>query len=211
MTMQFLVVDDHPLMRKGIRQLLEEAYVSADVQEVDSGEAAVERVRHCAYSLVLLDVSMPGLSGLETLERIARTRPGQRVLMLSMHSENEMALQALRGGASGYVTKDHAADQLLGAIARILGGGRYVSAEFASVLAARFAEGTEGPPHMRLTAREFRVLCMLASGVTPTEIASDLSLSVKTVSTYRARILEKLGVHSNADLTRYALQHGLIQ
>jgi two-component system, NarL family, invasion response regulator UvrY len=208
--MKFLVVDDHPLMRRGVRQILDEAYVDAAVTEAESGERAVDCVRAEGFDLVLLDISMPGLSGLETMERIHRTRPGQRVLVLSMHAEEQFAVQALRAGASGYMTKDHASDLLLAAISRIMSGGRYLSPALAEILAGQVAGDLDGPPHGRLSAREFRVMCMLAEGHGLSHIANELALSVKTISTYRTRVLEKLGMGSNAEVARYCQRNGLV-
>lgn len=208
--MKFLVVDDHPLMRRGVRQILDEAYVDAAVTEAESGERAVDCVRMEGFDLVLLDISLPGLSGLETIERIHRVRPGQRVLVLSMHAEEQFAVQALRAGASGYMTKDHASDLLLAAISRIMSGGRYLSPALAEILAGQVAGDLDGPPHGRLSTREFRVMCMLAEGHGLSHIANELGLSVKTISTYRTRVLEKLGMGSNAEVARYCQRNGLV-
>mgnify|MGYP001309714128 FL=1 len=208
--MKILVVDDHPLMRRGVRQMLEEAYVEIAVTEADSGEAAAALVRAEPFDLVLLDLSLPGASGLETLERLLRIRPSQRVLVLSMHAEDQFAIQALRAGASGYVTKDHATDLLLAAISRIMAGGRYLSPSLAELLADRLTGDLDAPAHTRLSAREFRVMSMLAEGHGISHIAHALALSAKTVTTYRARVLEKLGVTSNAELARYCVRNGLI-
>ena len=208
--MRFLVVDDHPLIRRGIRQLLEEAYVQAEVAEADSGEAALDELRRQRFDLVILDLSLPGMSGLDVLAKAIERQPDQRVLMLSMHSETELGVQALRLGARGYITKDNATEQLFGAISKILGGGRFITAELAEVLADRLTMPPLALPHEALSSREFRVMRMLAAGETPTEIAQALALSVKTVSTYRSRILDKMGLQNNADLTRYCLKHTLI-
>lgn len=208
--MKILVVDDHPLMRRGVRQMLEEAYVEIAVTEADSGEAAAALVRAEPFDLVLLDLSLPGASGLETLERLLRIRPSQRVLVLSMHAEDQFAIQALRAGASGYVTKDHATDLLLAAISRIMAGGRYLSPSLAELLADRLTGDLDAPAHTRLSAREFRVMSMLAEGHGISHIAHALALSAKTVTTYRARVLEKLGMTSNAELARYCVRNGLI-
>jgi len=208
--LKILVVDDHPLMRRGVRQMLEEAYVEIAVTEADSGEAAAALVRAEPFDLVLLDLSLPGASGLETLERLLRIRPSQRVLVLSMHAEDQFAIQALRAGASGYVTKDHATDLLLAAISRIMAGGRYLSPSLAELLADRLTGDLDAPAHTRLSAREFRVMSMLAEGHGISHIAHALALSAKTVTTYRARVLEKLGVTSNAELARYCVRNGLI-
>jgi DNA-binding NarL/FixJ family response regulator len=206
----FLIVDDHPLVRRGVRQILEEAYSDAAVTETDRGEEAIEHVRRSPWDLVLMDLSLPGLSGMEAIERIARTRPGQRVLVVSMHAEDELAVRALKLGAAGYITKDHAAEELLGAIAHIMRGRRYVSPNMAELLADRIQGAENSPAHERLSSREFRVLCLVAEGRSLGEIASQLSISPKTVSTYRARVLEKMRLETNADLTRYCLAHRLV-
>lgn len=208
--MKLLVVDDHPLIRRGVRQILEEAYPEVTVVEADDGETAMDLIRRETWNLVILDLSMPGMSGLEVLEHAGRHRPGLKALVLSMHSEQELALQALRLGAAGYITKDHASEELLAAIARIMGGGRYLGPQVAEALANRLSGESDAPPHTRLSAREFRVMCLLAQGRSPTEIAEQLAISIKTVSTYRARLLEKMDMTSNADLTRYCLANRLI-
>lgn len=209
-TLRILVVDDHPITRRGTRQLLQEAYTAADIVEVHSGEAAVAAVQSAPFNLVVLDLSMPGMNGIEALERIARHQPTCKVLVLSMHAEDQFALRALRSGASGYLTKERAVDDLLEAVQRILAGGRWISSTMSDVLADHALGNRAGPAHTQLSARELRVLCMLAAGHTVTEIAAALSLSVKTVSTYRTRILEKMNLSTNAELTRYCIQHNLI-
>jgi DNA-binding NarL/FixJ family response regulator len=206
----FLLVDDHPIVRRGTKQLLEEAYPQARVIEVDSGEAAVAAVQQQVWDLIVLDLSLPGMGGLEALERIRRAREGARVLVLSMHGEDQFALRALRSGAAGYLTKEHAVDQLLEAAARVLAGGRWLSPALAESLALQMASEQTGPAHARLSSREFRVMCLLASGRSVGRIADDLSLSVKTVSTYRARVLDKMQMMNNAELTRYCLENRLI-
>lgn len=208
--LRILVVDDHPITRRGTHQLLQEAHPDADIVEVSSGEAAVAAAQGGPFDLAVLDMSMPGMNGIEALERILRLRPECRVLVLSMHAEDQFALRALRSGASGYLTKERAVDDLLEAVRRILGGGRWISAAMSDVLAEHAMGNRPGPAHTALSARELRVLCMLAGGHTVTEIATTLALSVKTVSTYRARIMDKMNMSTNAELTRYCIQHNLI-
>lgn len=208
--MNFLVVDDHPLVRRGVRQMLEEAYHGASVIEADRGEDAVEHVRREPWDLVLMDLSLPGMSGMDALERIGRIRPGQKVLVVSMHEADELAVRALKAGAAGYINKAHAAEELLGAIAHIVRGRRYVSPEVAELLADRIQSNHNQPAHETLSSREFRVMCLLAQGRSIVDIAGELSISPKTVSTYRARVLEKLRLETNADLTRYCLAHRLV-
>lgn len=208
--LRILVVDDHPITRRGTHQLLQEAYPDAHFVEASSGEAAVAAAQGAAFDLAVLDLSMPGMNGIEALERILRLRPDCRVLVLSMHAEDQFALRALRSGASGYLTKERAVDDLLAAVRRILDGGRWISATMSDVLAEHAMGNRSGPAHTALSARELRVLCMLAGGHTVTEIATTLALSVKTVSTYRARIMDKMSMSTNAELTRYCIQHNLI-
>lgn len=208
--MSFLIVDDHTLVRRGLRQMLEEAYPGAFCVEADRGEHAVEHVRRAAWDLVLMDLSLPGLSGLDALERIMRARPGQRVLVVSMHPEEELAVRALKQGAAGYVSKADAAEELLSAVAQIIRGRRYVSPVLAELLADRVLGHETSRPHESLSSREFRVMSLLAEGRSIVEIASMLCVSPKTVSTYRMRLLEKLRLETNADITRYCLSHGLV-
>jgi len=208
--MHFLIVDDHPMVRRGVRQMLEEVYGGAAIVEADRGEEAIDHVRRTPWDLVLLDLSLPGMSGMEVLERIGRTRPGQKVLVLSMHAEDELAVRVLKLGAAGYINKAHAAEELLGAIAHIMRGRRYVSPQVAELLADRIQGNDNQPAHEALSSREFRVMCLLAAGRSIVDIAAELSISPKTVSTYRSRVLEKLKLETNADLTRYCLAHHLV-
>jgi DNA-binding NarL/FixJ family response regulator len=209
--MKFLVVDDHPLMRRGARQLLEEAFAGAQVLEADSAEVALDHLAREPVELVLLDLSLPGMSGLEALERIKRLQPDARVLILTMHGEEQFALSAFKLGAAGYVTKEHATSELLEAARRILLGGRYIPSRLAEALVAQATGDGGGPPHARLSPRELRVMCLIAAGKTVSQIADEMFLSVKTVSTYRARLLEKMSMETNADLTRYCVQNGLVE
>lgn len=207
--MRFLVVDDHTTVRRGVRELLLDAYVDAVVDEAGTAADALERVRSTDYDLVTLDISMPDAHGLELLERSLRARPGLRVLMLSMHAASQFAARCLRAGASGYLTKDHAEEELLGAIARVMSGRRYVSPLVLDEVVAGILDDAPGLPHERLSAREFRVLCMIGAGRPLTDIARALAISPKTVTTYRARVLDKMGLGSNADLVRYCTLHAL--
>ena len=171
---------------------------------------SLEHVRRQDWNLVILDISMPGRSGLDILDELKRLRPKLPILLLSMHPEQQFARRALKGGAAGYLTKDSVTEELKEAVKKILVGGRYVSATLAEKLAVDLRPGAETPLHELLSDREFQVLRMIASGKTVKDIAEDLSLSVKTVSTYRARILEKTGMRTNAELIRYALQSQLV-
>ncbi len=207
---RIFIADDHPIVRQGLRRIVE-----ADAGMVISGEADAAAVLlagldSAATDLVLLDVSMPGGLFIETLKELRTRHPTIRVLALSVHPEDEWAVRALKAGASGYLTKDHSPDQLLEAIRRVYRGGKYVSPTLAEQLAKQLDAGGQRPPHERLSDREFEVMRRLGSGLTVSQIASELALSAKTVSTYRTRILEKMAVATNADLVRYAARYGLI-
>ncbi|MCU0870487.1 MAG: response regulator transcription factor [Burkholderiales bacterium] len=207
-----LVVDDHPLMRRGVRQLIEASLPDAVVDEAADGETAARLVReHDPVALVVLDLSLPGMHGLDVLERLRRTAPAARVIVLSVHADRELAVRALRAGAAGYVTKDRAVEELADAVSRVLAGGRYLQTDLAAAIAVQHGSDAADPPHARLSTREFRVMVLLAEGKTVTDAAALLHLSVKTVSTYRTRLLAKMGVASNAELARYCLTHGLIE
>ena len=207
---RIFIADDHPIVRQGLRRIVE-----ADAGMVISGEAGdattlLGALQSTAADLILLDVSMPGGPFLETLRELRERHPTIRVLALSVHPEDQWAVRALRAGASGYLTKDHSPDQLLEAIRRVYRGGKYVSPTLAEQLATQLDGGGQRAPHELLSDREFEVMRRLGNGLTVTQIASELALSAKTVSTYRTRILEKMAVATNADLVRYAAQHGLI-
>jgi len=178
--------------------------------EAADGHEVLAKVRHAEFDVVLLDLTIPGLSGLDVLKQVKSEKPNLRVLILSVHPEDQYAVRVLRAGAWGYVTKASAPEQLIGAIRKVHGGKRYVSPVLAEQLAEHLEPGAATMPHERLSDREYQVLCLLASGKTVTEIADALALSVKTVSTYRSRILEKMGMRSNAELTRYAIENRLV-
>ena len=207
---RIFIADDHPIVRQGLRRIVE-----ADAGLVISGEAGdaaalFDALRVTATDVVLLDVSMPGGLFLETLRDLRARHPAIRVLVLSVHPEDQWAVRALRAGASGYLTKDHSPDQLLEAIRRVYRGGKYVSPTLAEQLAKHLDGGGQRAPHELLSDREFEVMRRLGSGLTVSQIASELAISVKTVSTYRTRILEKMAATTNADLVRYAARYGLI-
>lgn len=205
-----LIVDDHPIVRAGLRRIAEDDRGIAVTGEAASGEEALTELRAHVADIVLLDVTMPGAPFTDTLRRLRETHPTVRILVLSAHPEDQWAVRALRGGAAGYLTKDHSPDQLLDAIRRVHRGGRYVSPTLAERLAAQLGEEFVGAPHEQLTDREFDVLRGLGTGRTVKEIAEELGLSPKTVSTYRARLMEKLGFTANSDLVRYSAEYGLI-
>ena len=206
---RIFIADDHPIVRQGLRRIVE-----ADPGLMISGEAGDAAALFAgldatATDLVLLDVSMPGGPFLETLRDLRARHPTVRVLVLSVHPEDQWAVRALKAGASGYLTKDHSPDQLLEAIRRVYRGGKYVSPTLAERLATQL-DGAQRAPHELLSDREFEVMRRLGSGLTVSQIAEELSLSAKTVSTYRSRILEKMAVTTNGDLVRYAARYGLI-
>jgi len=207
---RIFIADDHPIVRQGLRRIVEADAGMVISGEADGAAALLAGLETAATDLVLLDVSMPGGLFLETLKELRARHPSVRVLALSVHPEDEWAVRALRAGASGYLTKDHSPDQLLEAIRRVYRGGKYVSPTLAEHLAKHLDAGGQRPPHELLSDREFEVMRRLGSGLTVSQIASELALSVKTVSTYRTRILEKMSVATNADLVRYAARYGLI-
>jgi DNA-binding NarL/FixJ family response regulator len=208
--MRVLIADDHAVFRRGLRDTLAEAFSRVTFGEAKTAQETIELVRRQDWDVVILDISMPGKSGLDILDDLRRLRPKLPVLLLTMHPEQQYARRALKAGAAGYLTKDSVPEELKEAIKKIVAGGRYVSATLAEKLAVDLREGADLPLHELLSDREFQVLRMIASGKTVKEIAEDLSLSVKTVSTYRGRILEKTGMKTNAELIRYALQTQLV-
>ncbi len=207
---RLIIADDHAVVRKGMKQILAETKDIVVTDEAVDGREALEKIRKNNYDMALLDISMPGRDGLEVLKEVKNLKPKLPVLMLSMYPEEQYAVRALRSGASGYVTKDSAPDELIAAIRKVSGGGRYVSESLAEKLALKLGADLETPLHETLSDREYQVMCMIASGKTVKEIGEELSLSVKTVSTYRARILMKMRLKGNADLTRYAIDNKLV-
>ena len=208
--MRVLIADDHALFRRGLKETLSEAFSKVTYGEANTAQETLDCVRRADWELVILDISMPGKSGLDVLEDLQRLRPKLPILLLSMHPEEQFARRALKAGAAGYLTKDSVPEELKAAVRRVLNGGRYVSATLAERLAFDLRTGTATPLHEQLSDREFQVLRMIASGKTVKEIAEEISLSVKTVSTYRARLLEKTGLKTTAELIRYALQSQLV-
>jgi DNA-binding NarL/FixJ family response regulator len=204
-----LVADDHPVVRQGIRQILS---LSADLRvvgEAANGREVLERARDVAHDLVLLDLSMPDIGGLDVLKQLKRERPRTPVLILTMYSEDQFAIRALKGGASGYLMKDGTPDELVNAVRRAASGGRYLSPSVAERLAAHLATDTDEPLHVQLSDREYQVLRMIASGKSTRQISTELSLSAKTVATYRARIFEKMRMKSTAELAAYVVRNRL--
>lgn len=207
---RILVADDHAIVREGLKQILAEVKDMAVRDEAASGQEALAKIRTGAFDVLLLDISMPGRSGLEILKEIKEARPKLPVLILSMHAEEQYAVRALRAGASGYLTKASAPEELIGAIRKVSSGRKYVSASLAEKLAGDLEVDTRRPPHESLSDREYQVMLMLAGGQSATEIAAELCLSVKTISTYRTRVMEKMNMKKNAELTLYAVQNQLI-
>ncbi len=207
---RILVADDHAVVRQGVKQILADVKDMAVVGEAQTGAETLEKVLKHDYDVVLLDISMPGRSGLEVLEDIKSRRPKTAVLILSMHPEEQYALRALRSGASAYLTKASAPQELIGAIRKVAGGGKYVTLSLAEKLADQLEFDGQRPPHERLSNREYQVMLMLAEGKTVSDAAAELCLSVKTISTYRARVLAKMGMKKNAELTLYAVHNRLI-
>jgi two-component system, NarL family, invasion response regulator UvrY len=208
--MRVLIADDHAVFRRGLKETIGEAFPKAVFGEAKTAQEAVESVRRHDWEIVILDISMPGLSGLDILEDLRRLRPKLPVLFLSMYPEEQYARRALKSGAAGYLTKESIPEELKEAVRRILSGGRYVSASLAEKLAFDLRRGADVPIHELLSDREFQVLRMIATGKTVKQIADEISLSVKTVSTYRTRILEKTGMKTTAELIRYAFQAQLV-
>jgi two-component system invasion response regulator UvrY len=207
---RILIADDHAVVRAGIRQYLEAESSIREIGEAASGRETLDQLRAREWDLVLLDIFMPDQSGLDILREIQSNYPKVRVLILSGLPEEQYALSVLRAGASGYLPKESAPEELIKAVLTVLAGRRYVSPEVAELLVAGMDKNPGGQQHERLSTREFQVLSKLAAGRAVSEIAEELQLSVKTVSTYRSRVLEKMGLKTNADLTSYALRHGLI-
>ncbi|MFL5563169.1 MAG: response regulator [Gemmatimonadaceae bacterium] len=204
------IADDHPIVREGLRRIVSEDPGIAVAGDAAGAAELFRLLATAAVDVVLLDVSMPGAPFIETLRQLRAQHPSIRVLALSAYSEDQWALRALQSGASGYLTKDHSPEQLVDAIRRVARGRRYVSESMADRLAGMAGEVNEGAPHDRLSDREFEVLRALGSGMMVKEVAAELGLSVKTVSTYRSRLLEKLGLASRADLVRYVVSHELL-
>jgi DNA-binding NarL/FixJ family response regulator len=206
-----LVADDHAVVRRGLRQILTETPDVLVEGEAATPEDVLRLVRERRFDVVVLDINIPGSSGLELLAQIKRERPELPVLILTVYPEEQYAVRAIRGGAAGFLTKESAPERLIDAVRKVAAGGRWVSAELAETLASLVAGEGKGAPHERLSDREFEVFKMLASGKTVSEVAEILTLSVKTVSTHRARLLKKMGMRTNAELTHYAVKNGLVE
>jgi two-component system invasion response regulator UvrY len=206
-----LIADDHAIFREGLRKVLEAAGGLTIVAEAATGEEALERAREARPDLVVLDVSMPGRGGIETVQELRRREPGIRILVLTMHAEDNFAVRCLREGADGYLTKDAGPDQLVQAVRKVSAGGKYVSAALAERLAFTLDMRFDRPAHEKLSHREFQVMRLIGAGKPASAIAEELHLSVKTVSTYRARILEKMNMRTNSEIMRYVIELGLAE
>lgn len=206
---RILIADDHAIVRKGFAQIIAESSGMKVADEAGSGREALEKALKKDYDVVVLDISMPGRGGLEVLKELKKSRPGLPVLILSIHPEEQYAIRTLKAGAAGYLTKESAPDELIKAIRKVVKGGKYVSASLAEKLAVDLDAWANRPRHETLSDREFQVMCLLGSGKTVMEIAGQLALSSKTISTYRSRILQKLNLDNNAQLTHYVLKSKL--
>lgn len=207
---RILLADDHTMVRAGLKQILADTGDIMVTGEATNGPEVLALVRDHEFDVAVLDMSMPGRSGIELIKLVKAGKPRLRILVLSMHSEEQYAVRALRAGASGYLSKESAADELVVAIRRIAAGGAYVTPETAQRLALDAGPRTDAAPHKRLSDREFQVFQMIVAGKTVGKIANQLSLSVKTVSTHKTRIMEKMGLANQAELIRYALEHKLL-
>jgi two-component system, NarL family, invasion response regulator UvrY len=211
MTHRILLVDDHAVVRQGVTQLLLDRGVASDVTEAQTGAEALAAIAKHAFDVVLLDISLPDMNGVEVLKRVKRRSPRLPVLMFSMYREDQYAVRALKAGASGYLSKTVDAAQMMAAIQQVVAGRKYVSPEMAVALADYvLVDDGEQMPHEKLSDREYQTLCMLATGKRLTDIARTLSLSVKTVSVYRTRLLEKMNLSNNAELTLYVMSNRLV-
>jgi DNA-binding NarL/FixJ family response regulator len=207
---RILIADDHEVVRRGLKDILADEFKPLKVGEARNAAEALEAARKQTWNVVLLDINMPGRSGLDVLDELRSICPATPVLVISAFPEEDYALRALKMGAAGYLTKDSASDELLAALRKVLAGGKYVTASLGEKLASALSGDAPSAPHETLSNRELQVLRLIASAKTLKEIASDLSLSEKTIGTYRARIAEKLRLSTNVELTRYAMQHKLV-
>lgn len=208
---KILIADDHAIVREGLKQIVAETSDMAVADEASSGHEVLDKVRSNEYTVVVLDISMPGGDGLNILKQIKKEKLKLPVLVLSVHPEEQYAVRVLKAGAAGYLTKESAPGELISAIRRVSSGRKYVSSLLAEKLAFDLQSEGETSLHETLSDREFQVMCMIASGKRVKDIGEELCLSVKTISTYRSRILEKMRMKNSAELTHYALKHGLVE
>jgi DNA-binding NarL/FixJ family response regulator len=208
---KLIIADDHSIVREGLKQIIADTPDMAVVEEAGDGTELLQKTKMNAYDVVVLDITMPGPNVLDTLKQIKRQRPATQVLVLSMHPEEQYAIRVLKAGAAGYLNKESAPSELIKAIRKIAQGRKYLSPDFAENLADILLSDHDQPPHAALSDREYQVLCMLAAGETVKDIAESLFLSEKTVSTYRSRIMQKMGMKNNAELIHYAIKNMLVQ
>lgn len=208
---RIIIADDHPIVREGLKQILAGAHDIQVIAEADTGYDLLDKLPKFQPDTILLDIKMPGIGGLDVLKQIKSLKPELPVLILSMHPEEQYAIRVLKAGAAGYLTKNSAPEKLVDAIRKVNQGGKYISSSLAERLAFDLDSDSHKSSHEFLSDREYQVLCMIAQGKTVSEIADTLKLSVKTISTYRARILEKMKMKNNAELTYYAIQNGLVE
>ena len=208
---KILIADDHMIVREGMKQIISEIPDMTVADEARTGHEALNKALTKDYDVVVLDITMPGINGLDVMKQIKAQKPHLPVLVLSVHSEEQYAVRVLKAGASGYLTKDSASDELIAAIRKISSGRKYITSSLAEKLAFNLESDTDKPRHESLSDREFQVLCMIASGKTIAEIAENLFLSENTIRTYRSRILEKMNMKSNNEITSYTIKHGLIE
>jgi two-component system, NarL family, invasion response regulator UvrY len=208
-----LLADDHPYLRRGVIQILTDEFPGAVIGEASNVHELLEQAQKQRWDMVVLDLTMPGRGGLEALQELRRLCPSLPVLVLSMHPEDQFAVRVIRAGGAGYLTKESVPQELVHAIKKIWNGGRYITPKAAELLAAHLDQygDSDEPPHSALSDREYQVFCLIAAGRTITDISDQLSLSIKTISTYRSRILVKLNLRTNADLARYAVQHRIVE
>lgn len=206
---RILIADDHTVVRKGLRQILLEEFATAHIEEVADAEEMIKKIMLSPWDVIISDLSMPGRSGLDALQQIKRSFPDMPVLILSIHPEEQYAIRVLKAGASGYLSKDSAPDELVKAVQKVLLGKKYISPLVAEKLADTFSADSGKMPHEHLSDREFDVMKLLASGKSVSDIADMLSLSVTTISTYRARIMTKMNLKTNSDLTKYVIENNL--
>lgn len=207
---RIIIADDHTIVREGLKQIISESPEMTVAGEASDGQDLLEKVRRENFDAVLLDITMPGRSGIDILKQLKAEKPGLPVLMLSMHPEDQYALRAIKAGASGYLTKETAPDELIKAIKKITSGGKYITPSLAERLVSVFSDNTDELSHKKLSDREFEVFLKIAAGKQVSQIAGDMFLSVKTVSTYRSRILSKMNMSNNAELMHYAMKNGLL-
>ena len=210
MKTRILLADDHAMFREGVKQVLTNTAEFEVVDEASDAAQVLEKAQHTKCDIVVLDISMPGRDGIEVLKQLKQTNPDLHVLILSMYPEDQYAFRAIKAGASGYLTKNKASAELIEALRRVAGGRKYISADVAEQLANELERGADTPIHQKLSDREYQVMRLIASGKTVGQISRDLTISISTVSTLRSRILKKLGMKTNAEITHYAIKHDLV-